>query len=69
MPRTRSVAESPVAQDTWWRESVMIDHLSVVEDWSRRTFGDEFARFLGPADEASNAPGGEEFVEPVSASR
>lgn len=26
-------------------------------------------RFLGPADEASNAPGGEEFVEPVSASR
>lgn len=42
---------TPLSQDTWWRESVMIEHLAVVEDWSRRTFGDEFERFLGPAPE------------------
>jgi membrane protein required for colicin V production len=40
---------TPLAEDTWWRTSVMIERLSVVEDWSRRTFGDEFERFLGPA--------------------
>lgn len=66
---------TPLAQDTWWRESVMIDRLGVVEDWSRRTFGDEFARFLGPADEGEPAPDapeasqGQEDVEPRSASR
>lgn len=40
---------TPLSEDTWWRTSVMIDRLAVVEDWSRRTMGDEFARFLGPA--------------------
>lgn len=40
---------TPLSEDTWWRESVMIERLAVVEDWSRRTFGDEFERFLGPA--------------------
>ncbi|GGY82314.1 CvpA family protein [Marinobacter zhanjiangensis] len=40
---------TPLADDTWWRTSVMIERLGVVEDWSRRTFGDEFERFLGPA--------------------
>jgi len=66
---------TPVAGDTWWKQSVMIEHLSVVEDWSRRTFGDEFARFLGPAPQAPDADpvpgasGGERIVEPVSASR
>lgn len=44
---------TPLAEDTWWRESVMIEHLAVVEDWSRRTFGDEFERLLGPAPDAS----------------
>lgn len=28
---------TPLAEDTWWRTSVMIDRLAVVEDWSRRT--------------------------------
>lgn len=42
---------TPLSEDTWWRESVMIEHLAVVEDWSRRTFGDEFERFLGPPPE------------------
>ncbi len=45
---------TPLAQDTWWQTSVMIERLAVVEDWSRRTFGDEFARFLGPAENGSN---------------
>lgn len=41
---------TPLAQDTWWRESVMINRLAVVEAWSRRTLGDEFAHFLTPAE-------------------
>ncbi|MGO1232759.1 MAG: CvpA family protein [Marinobacter sp.] len=40
---------TPLAEDTWWQTSVMIEHLGVVEDWSRRTFGDEFSRLLAPA--------------------
>lgn len=63
---------TPLAQDTWWRTSIMIDRLAVVEDWSRRTLGDEFARFLGPADEGAASPDKlqqKEGVEPVSASR
>jgi membrane protein required for colicin V production len=45
---------TPLAQDTWWRTSIIIDRLAVVEDWSRRTLGDEFSSFAGPAPE--NAP-------------
>jgi len=41
---------TPLSEDTWWQTSVMIEHLAVVEDWSRRTFGDEFARLLAPAE-------------------
>lgn len=52
---------TPLANDTWWNTSIMIDRLSVVEDWSRRTLGDEFARLLGSSE---NAP-----VEPVAAPR
>ncbi|MFL1485216.1 CvpA family protein [Marinobacter sp. LN3S78] len=51
---------TPLAEDTWWRQSLMIERLGVVEDWSRRTFGDEFERFLGPA------PSGEAVQEKVS---
>ncbi|MDN6318652.1 MAG: CvpA family protein [Marinobacter sp.] len=47
---------TPLAQDTWWRTSVMIDRLAVVEDWSRRTFGDEFARFLEPDSQKAAEP-------------
>jgi membrane protein required for colicin V production len=39
---------TPVSQDTWWQESLMIDRLSVLEDWSRRTFGSELSGFLTP---------------------
>ncbi|MGF2685445.1 CvpA family protein [Marinobacter sp. DUT-3] len=63
---------TPLAQDTWWKTSIMIDRLAVVEDWSRRTLGDEFARFLGPADDETASPDEpqqKEGVEPVSASR
>ena len=63
---------TPLAEDTWWRTSVMIDRLAVVEDWSRRTLGDEFARFLGPAGGEKDDPSGsrqEDNVEPASASR
>ncbi|AOY87583.1 colicin V production CvpA [Marinobacter salinus] len=63
---------TPLAQDTWWRESIMINRLAVVEDWSRRTLGDEFARFLGPASEGQGTPETsheQEGVEPVSANR
>ncbi|WP_379865123.1 CvpA family protein [Marinobacter sp. M5B] len=63
---------TPLAQDTWWRASIMIDRLAVVEDWSRRTLGDEFARFLGPAGGEMDNPSGsqqEDNVEPASASR
>lgn len=47
---------TPLAEDTWWRTSVMINRLAVVEDWSRRTLGDEFARFLGPAGGSRDTP-------------
>lgn len=63
---------TPLAGDTWWRTSIMIDRLAVVEDWSRRTLGDEFARFLGPAGGDTDAPATpepEEGVEPASVSR
>jgi len=63
---------TPLAQDTWWKTSIMIDRLAVVEDWSRRTLGDEFARFLGPAGEEAASPDEpqqKEGVEPASASR
>jgi len=63
---------TPLAEDTWWKESIMIDRLAVVEDWSRRTFGDEFARFLGPAEGAWEEPGEsieQEGVDPAPASR
>ncbi|XKH00747.1 CvpA family protein [Marinobacter nauticus] len=40
---------TPLSEDTWWQSSVMIEHLGVLEDWSRRTFGDEYARLLAPA--------------------
>lgn len=49
---------TPLADDTWWRTSIMIDRLAVVEDWSRRTFGDEFERFLGPAPDRGTVSGG-----------
>ncbi len=48
---------TPLAQDTWWRTSIMIERLAVVEGWSRRTFGDEFERFLGPAPDGRAASG------------
>ena len=63
---------TPLAQDTWWRSSIMINRLAVVEDWSRRTLGDEFARFLGPASGSTGASDSsrlQESVEPASASR
>lgn len=63
---------TPLAEDTWWRTSVMIDRLAVVEDWSRRTLGDEFERFLGPAEGAGDKPeasADQEGVEHTSASR
>jgi membrane protein required for colicin V production len=63
---------TPLAEDTWWRTSIMIDRLAVVEDWSRRTLGDEFARWLGPAGEGAESPAGQQTddaVAPASASR
>ncbi|MFB2703687.1 MULTISPECIES: CvpA family protein [Marinobacter] len=63
---------TPLAEDTWWRTSVMIDRLAVVEDWSRRTLGDEFARFLGPeagAGYSTESSTEQEGVEPTPASR
>ncbi len=55
---------TPLANDTWWQTSIMIDRLSVVEDWSRRTLGDDFTQFLGPAEEQS-----ETLMEPAAAHR
>jgi membrane protein required for colicin V production len=63
---------TPLSQDTWWRQSVMINHLAVVEAWSRRTLGDEFSRFLTPASDGradSENDQQSEGAEPVAASR
>ncbi|SFM55629.1 CvpA family protein [Marinobacter zhejiangensis] len=55
---------TPVVNDTWWRTSIMINNLAVIEDWSRRTFGDEFAEWLGPVEEQP-----ESIMEPAEAAR
>ena len=34
---------TPAPQDPWYRQSVLIPHLEVVETWSRRTFGELYA--------------------------
>jgi membrane protein required for colicin V production len=45
---------TPLSEDTWWRESIMIDRLAVVEDWSRRTLGGDYERYLSPASESDS---------------
>jgi membrane protein required for colicin V production len=37
---------TPVAEDTWWQESVMITKLQVLEQWSRTVFEDQFSVFM-----------------------
>ncbi|ROU00004.1 CvpA family protein [Marinobacter sp. R17] len=60
------VRYTPLSQDTWWKQSVMIGRLAMVEQWSRRMLGDEFERFLGPADDPAKAvqtqPGNEAMI-------
>ncbi|UZE97860.1 CvpA family protein [Alkalimarinus alittae] len=36
---------TPVVEDTWWRDSVMISKLQVLEQWSRSMFEDQFSVF------------------------
>ena len=37
---------TPASQSGWWQQSVMIDKLGLVEQWSRRVLGDDIDRFL-----------------------
>ena len=37
---------TPVTQDDWWNQSLLIDRLAVVETWSRSVFGDSLAALL-----------------------
>lgn len=32
---------TPVTQDTWWRTSPLIQQATLIEQWTRRTFGNE----------------------------
>lgn len=49
---------TPTPQDPWWRESVLIPHLEVLENWSRETFGDLIPRPQGETDNPDPAPAG-----------
>lgn len=37
---------TPVVEDNWWQESVMITKLQVLEQWSRTVFEDQFSIFM-----------------------
>ncbi|MFD2228668.1 CvpA family protein [Alkalimarinus sediminis] len=37
---------TPMVDDTWWKESVMITKLQVLEQWSRTVFEDQFSVFM-----------------------
>ncbi len=51
-----------VARDNWWRQSVMIGKLALVEQWSRRIMGDQAPGFISPA----NLPGKKSEIKPVN---
>jgi len=41
---------TPLTEDTWWKESKLIPHFQLVEEWSRETFlgmGDSLGEKLG----------------------
>ncbi len=37
---------TPFAEDIWWKQSVMITKLQVLEQWSRAVFEDQFSVFM-----------------------
>ncbi len=37
---------TPFAEDVWWKQSVMITKLQVLEQWSRAVFEDQFSVFM-----------------------
>ncbi len=37
---------TPVSDDDWWKQSVMITKLQVLEQWSRTVFEDKFSVFM-----------------------
>lgn len=37
---------TPFAEDEWWKQSVMITKLQVLEQWSRAVFEDQFSVFM-----------------------
>ncbi|MFE8069752.1 CvpA family protein [Marinobacteraceae bacterium S3BR75-40.1] len=48
---------TPVVNDTWWQSSVLVNRFILVEQWSRRVFGDEIERFMGGSVQAAMAVG------------
>lgn len=47
---------TPAPQDPWYRQSVLIPHVALVEDWSRRTFGEIYAGLRERYPEVFTAP-------------
>ncbi|WP_097461571.1 CvpA family protein [Mangrovitalea sediminis] len=39
---------TPMSQQSWWRQSIMVDKLGMVEQWSRRVLGDQIQQISGP---------------------
>lgn len=37
---------TPFADDAWWKQSIMITKLQVLEQWSRAVFEDQFSVFM-----------------------
>ncbi len=37
---------TPVTQDDWWNQSLLISQFSLIENWSRSVFGDSIAALL-----------------------
>lgn len=38
---------TPLPTDPWWSESLLIKRFELIEEWSRKTFGEDVGRIIG----------------------
>ncbi|QCF26203.1 CvpA family protein [Hydrocarboniclastica marina] len=49
---------TPVTQDTWWRTSPLIQQATMIEQWTRRTFGSELQSLPPTPSQVNTGPVG-----------
>ncbi|PID42380.1 MAG: colicin V production CvpA [Gammaproteobacteria bacterium] len=37
---------TPLPSDPWWHDSLLIERFELIEQWSRKSFGDEFGKLM-----------------------